>query len=79
VGSDQAYTVDCDEPIIWPSQAPTTRTSRAASMASGVMVSSLLMAMTRATWLMRRSTSGEVAAGDADGRPSWKSLLTAPG
>jgi hypothetical protein len=42
--------------IIWPGQAPTTRTSRAASMASGVMVSRLLMVMMRATWFMRRST-----------------------
>ena len=43
--------------IIWPRQAPTTRTSRAASTASGVMASRLLIIMMRATWFMRRSTS----------------------
>jgi len=55
--------------IIWPSQAPTTRTSRAASMASGVMVSRLLMVMMRATWLMSRSTSRKLP-------PVMRTMLT---
>jgi len=45
--------------FMWPGQTPTTRTSRAASMASGVMVSKLLMVMMRATWLTGAPSLGE--------------------